>query len=144
MIRRADERDREAVRRMAENFCALALLPVSSSSFDRAFNTLTTSPSAIIFVDDSGRSMLCGALVPWLLDDSCLIAQEIAWWVDPGARGGSLGVKLLNAFEDWAIACGAKFVSLSCIQHMDGDKVSRLYERKGYVFREQAWVKEMM
>jgi GNAT superfamily N-acetyltransferase len=58
------------------------------------------------------------------------IAGELAWWVEPHARTGSVGPRLLAAAEEWA-----RRKSLRVIQMVapSGSMVGAFLERRGYV-----------
>jgi GNAT superfamily N-acetyltransferase len=52
--------------------------------------------------------------------------SELAWWVDPGARGH--GVRLLQRAEQWAKEQGAVWLQVAA----PSEAVGRLYERMGF------------
>lgn len=56
-----------------------------------------------------------------------LVAQEMAWWIDPPQRG-RWAVAMLDAYEDWASGIGAGIAGLSCFD----ERTARLYDRRGY------------
>ena len=64
-------------------------------------------------------------------------ADELAWWVEPHARG-SLGPRLLAAGEAWVKARGLS--GLKMVAPADSS-VGRLYARRGYVEVETAYHK---
>jgi GNAT superfamily N-acetyltransferase len=65
-------------------------------------------------------------------------ADEIAWWVEPQHRGGSIGPKMLRAAEDWATTNGANMVKM--VAPAD-TTVGKFYERMGYQAVETAYIK---
>lgn len=70
------------------------------------------------------------------------VVAELAWWVNEEHRNGSIGVKLLWAFEDWAQSIGARAICLSDLVLGDGAPVSKILSRLGYSMVEQAHIKE--
>lgn len=69
-----------------------------------------------------------------------IYADEIAWWVDPEHRGGTLGPKMLRAAEDWATTNGANMVKMVAPA---GSTVGSFYERIGYRPVESAFIKRI-
>lgn len=67
-------------------------------------------------------------------------ADEIAWWVEPEHRGGTLGPKMLRAAEDWATRNGANMVKMVAPA---GSDVGSFYERIGYSVVETAYIKRI-
>lgn len=64
-------------------------------------------------------------------------AQEIAWWVDPEARG--IGLGMLQEYEEWAISKDAKAIKVASLAVFP--RASVLYKRAGYTQLETSWVK---
>lgn len=67
-----------------------------------------------------------------------ITADEIAWWVRREARGRT-GLALLEAAERWARASGLTQLRVSAPVNSG---VGRLLERKGFIAREVAYIKE--
>lgn len=65
-------------------------------------------------------------------------ADEIAWWVEPEHRHGTLGPKMLREAEDWAISQGANMLKMVAPA---GSTVGRFYEHVGYRPVETAYIK---
>lgn len=66
------------------------------------------------------------------------VAEELAWWVEPRSRGGSVGPRLLQAAEQWACKKGIHMLKMVAPAHTD---VGEFYRRRGYLEVETAWVK---
>lgn len=62
---------------------------------------------------------------------------EIAWWVDPDKRGGSL--KMLSLYEEWAKENGAKLIEVKSMHKFP--ETEKIYARLGYEPIETSWVK---
>lgn len=69
------------------------------------------------------------------------VTSEAVWWVDPAVRGGTLGVRLLRAGEQWARDRGA--VALQMIQPVEADRVGALYAALGYAPVETTWMRRL-
>jgi GNAT superfamily N-acetyltransferase len=83
--------------------------------------------------------MLAIVLIPHPLSGQ-LLAEEIAWWVEPEHRGGSIGPKMLRSAEEWATTNGANMVKMVAPA---GSTVGAFYERIGYQAVETAYVKAL-
>ena len=89
----------------------------------------------IIILDDFGFIAGQASRFPFGPD---LIASEIAWWVEPEARGENKGAKLMEAFEYWAKnVAGCKLISMTSLDKT----VEKIYKRKGYQLYERAYMK---
>jgi len=72
------------------------------------------------------------------------IATELGWWVKDEHRGGSAGIKLLRAFEDFGRRNGASMCALSDLV-IDGDApAGPLFKKLGYVIVERSHLKEIV
>lgn len=67
-----------------------------------------------------------------------VLAEEIAWWVEPEHRNGPVGPKLLWAAEAWAVQKGANLCKMVAPAE---SKVGTFYVRVGYQAVETAYVK---
>jgi len=66
-------------------------------------------------------------------------AYEILWYVVPEHRKGKPSRMMLEAFEEWARACGCSKVLMGDF----GGKLSKYYARKGYTLSECSYQKEL-
>jgi len=67
-------------------------------------------------------------------------AEEVAWWVEPEYRSGTLGPRLLALAEEWASAHGCAFLKMVA---PIGTTVGAFYERRGYQPIETAFMKRV-
>jgi GNAT superfamily N-acetyltransferase len=70
-----------------------------------------------------------------------MIATEMFWFVDPLRRGD--GLKLYDAFEDWAKSQGCQQLQMVHLADSMPAKLERFYERKGYRKLEVRYGKEL-
>lgn len=75
-------------------------------------------------------------------NDGDLVGSEMFWFVQSEHRG-SCGMRLLSAFEKWAISTGAKRLVMGHLSTLAPEKLKKLYERLGYVPLETHYVKEI-
>lgn len=99
----------------------------------RTFAEMIANEHYCIFVGDSGA--IGGAKAPHPFNFSHWIAQELFWWSE-----GREGLRLLNAFEDWAREhCHS--VRMITLEAVEPDRTARLYERRGYAPLEHGYIK---
>lgn len=108
--------------------------PTSAAWALDLFKTCVLSPERIAVSKTGG--ILLGAVSRSLLGP-IIQSHEIAWWVDPEHRGGS--IDMLKMYEDWALEKGAKLIEVKSLNIFK--EVENLYERMGYSPIETSWVK---
>lgn len=98
------------------------------------FKACVNDKDKIAIVKDGG--ILLGLTGPSLIGpfNQCI---ELAWWVDPEKRGGSLG--MLTLYEQWAKEKGAKLVEVKSLHRFP--ETEKIYKRIGYEPIETSWVK---
>jgi GNAT superfamily N-acetyltransferase len=74
-------------------------------------------------------------------NDGDLVAVEMFWFVDANHRGH--GLKLLDAFEEWAHQQGCKRVGMIHLLQLMPDKLEVLYRRRKYQPVEVHYLKEL-
>lgn len=60
------------------------------------------------------------------------IGTDHALYVEPGARQGRVGIKLLRAFEDWCFAHGAEIVRPVVFAGINNERAGMLFKALGY------------
>ena len=131
MIRLATEADVMRVVDMVEDLRAAVdgMMPVSRPWTAQVVAGLIQRPDAIVLVSDGG--FLAGAMQPTIINPA-RIALEMGWF----ARDRS-GMRLLRAFEIWAVEQGAAMVKMST--GAVGPDLGRI----GYTMTEKTWVKRV-
>ncbi len=103
------------------------------------YNILTGEQNEMIILLEPGMGMLAGITTPFMFGN-CLLASEIAWWVNEDQRKSGVGTQLVEAFEYWAKEkAGCKIITMSVLGHESG----QFYAKHGYQLYEQAWMKEL-
>ena len=64
-------------------------------------------------------------------------ADEVALWVEPEYRSGTIGPRLIRAAEDWARQRGLSYLKMVA---PDGAKLNRFLRRQGYAAVETAYL----
>lgn len=99
----------------------------------------------VVFVAEKFGRVLVGMLAATVITHPISgerIASEVAWWVEPEYRGGTAGVRLLEAVEQWAVAQGARRFQM--IAPTANARVGELYRRRGYTEIETIWQRELV
>lgn len=137
----AEEEDIETVVKLGMNF--LAASPHKNIGTEDGIRNLITKVvlgdrrSGIVLLYDDVAFL--GALsMPSLFGDQ-QIAAEVAWWVEPEARGNGAGKILLEAFEYWAGQIGCKKLMMMSLD----TEVGKFYEKEGYTLQEYVYMKEI-
>lgn len=119
----------------------------SPSVFIRSFGELIDSGRGIVlasFERQGDKKTITGALGACLAPspfNGRLIAAEMFWYVLPEFRGH--GLKLLRAFEAWAVESKAEFVSMVHLESLQPTKLKELYMRFGYSLLESYYLKAL-
>lgn len=85
---------------------------------------------------------LLGALLSFDLNDGATTASEAFWFVLPEHRNGLAGIRLFEAFEQWADDVGASRRIMAHINGLHPEKMRDFYVRRGYRPIETHYVKE--
>jgi GNAT superfamily N-acetyltransferase len=88
----------------------------------------------MILVAERG-GVIVGFMIIAAADNLCspeLTACELAWYVSPSARGGSCGIRLLKAGEDYAKLMGCKRMSMVFMESSMPQTVKSIYDKMGY------------
>lgn len=122
--------------RLLLNFHAASGLPFPATAAwaDRLYQRARSDPDWLCL--DRPGGILLAAVSPSLLGPF-LAAQEIAFWVEPDARG--IGLKMLREYEKWAICKGVGAIEVKSLAVFP--ETERLYDRAGFTKLESSWVK---
>ncbi len=90
----------------------------------------------ILLYEDKG--MVAVMATPFIFGDG-YVATEVAWWVEPDARGIKVGKELMDALEIWAKMVDCNLVSMVSLD----PELGKYYEKRGYYPYEFVYVKEI-
>ena len=144
MIRPACEADLDQLVAMGAQFAAWAGQPFDADKVRDVLLGAVTKPEQVVLVYDRAGTIeggIMGFVYPPWTSNAVLWAVELAWWVDPAKRG-SAGVRLLQAFEEWAQQRGAVSVSMSCFASLNST-AAPLLTRTGYRPTEHTYMKDL-
>lgn len=150
MIRRAEKKDIDGVVKMAREFAVESGyvdglgVDFNDDAVRGYVEVMLTMPDVYgVFLDDENRGFVVGAASQYLVDPTKKMAAELAWWVSPEARGGTVAYKLMDALIRWASEVGATLVAMSAIDALDGEKVGTAYEGMGFRPAEKIYMKNV-
>jgi GNAT superfamily N-acetyltransferase len=75
--------------------------------------------------------MIGGYVSKYYFSDQ-IVASDIAWFVLPEFRGTMIGVRLLDAFENWAKAKGVEELRIGISTGVNMEAFDRLMKKRGY------------
>lgn len=144
MFRLATYNDMSELLRMGELFFnASGYSDITTFNKDDAERLLGQLIDSETILTDGKHSMLGYLVFPIFMNVSCLVAQELFWWVDEDHRKGGAGVQLLKQVERQAKKQGATTMMMLSLKELDGDKVNKLYLRLGYSEREKTFMRAL-
>lgn len=147
-VRLATTADADALLRMAKHFINYgphgSMLDISDEQLQHQIAELLAYPNVSLFVAElDGRvvGMIVGVLnAPWYAPHITM-ATELAWWVEPEARGTTVALRLVKMYEGWAAANGAQFTTMSALEMDNENVVGGMLQRIGYAKAETTYIK---
>jgi len=144
-IRPATREDVPRIVEMAEQFYATTSYPgfaplekVSAAGLA----IITMEHGVLLAVEHEGY--VCGmvslSFEPFTFNVNVLVANEIAWWLDPEVRGLGIATELLASMEDACRAKGINVIRMALMANSPA-QAAAIYERMGYVHTDSHYMK---
>lgn len=95
---------------------------------------LSAGPNGLVLVAE-GASGPIGMLLGFVSEHffgRSITASELVVYIAPHARGGSAAVKLVRAFEAWAVERGASEIIMGVSTEVHADRTADFYQRLGF------------
>jgi N-acetylglutamate synthase-like GNAT family acetyltransferase len=108
----------------------------------KAYQLLTVLAEDVFLVaEEEGKilGVIGGKICPNFWDPSENHLAELFWWVAPEHRKGSMGLKLMDAFEE--VGRILKVTSVVMVSTTLTPTLKDVYERKGYTLFEESYRK---
>ncbi len=114
-----------------------------ASANETAKRLLEDEHSTILVAEAEGQivGMVGGLIYPHYFNYESLVGQELFWWVNQEHRKTGVGIKLLNAFEQWVKSMGAHLNFMIALSDEHEQKITALYEMHGYKPAERIFIK---
>lgn len=148
MIRKATQSDIPAIVELGISFHEEIefawFSPVNVEDWEATVKNMVET--GIVFVaEDEGDvvGIVCGGIYPCYFNYARKIGQELVMYIDSAHRHGSIGRKLIKAFEEEAKRLGAHVVVVGAKTKFAIDKISNVYARLGFNEMERTYAKEM-
>lgn len=143
MIRLATPKDFDAILKMSAEFWTHTQFKEEFEP-DAAIGLIELSHSqellAVVDVDGDIVGFCSAVKAPLMGSTKSLSASELAFWVNPGSRGGT-GVKLLRFMEQQAKSQGVKYFNMALMKSSMPEKIEQLYLKMGYTPQETTYTK---
>ncbi len=141
MIRRAKGSDKSDVVRMSLQFAKEAGTPVAVDPrhVSRVALEFLASPRCLcLIIGDRRAQGIFVATIQTSMFSEAKFGQEVIFWIEPSARGGSGARLALLEYERWATEQGAQYISMI---NRAGSRAGVLYRRQGYHLSEEIMMK---
>ena len=148
MIREATIEDVPAIAAMGEEFHRQAgwsdIFDYVEADCAKSIEGLIPNESFICLVAETDKivGMAAGVVSPVYFNHSHVSGEELFWWVADDAPQMA-GIRLLGALEDAGRAKGCTSWQMKSLAKLGGDRMSKLYERRGYRASENSFIKRL-
>ena len=147
MIREATSADIEEIAALGERFHAQAgweEIEYSREDCAASLANLMASGLFICLVAETEKivGMASGVMSPVYFNHAHKSGEELFWWVS-GDAPQMTGVRLLDGLEKAARAKGCQSWQMKSLARLNGERMTRLYERRGYRASEQSFIKRL-
>lgn len=146
-IRLAGEEDFPALFPLAKEFYATTkyagMIPMDFESTRVHYNNLVNGGYVLIAEEDGKAVGMLGCYVsPFYLNNAYKVATESMWYLDPSARGTTLGRDLIKVAEEIAEIAGCRWIVMSALS-TSPPAALRAYEALEYASAEVTYMKEL-
>lgn len=148
MIRPATPDDLPEIARLGRKFFNQAgwsdVLEYDEADCEASLRAFVDTGLAIVLVADFGGivGMCAGIVSPVYFKRDHLSGEELFWWVSDKAPQ-STGLKLLVELENAARERGCTTWQMKSLARLNGDRMGKLYERRGYRASENSFIKRL-
>jgi hypothetical protein len=147
VIRHATQDDVAEIARLGAIFheqAGWSEIPYSEADCAGSLGQYLQSEAFICLVAETDTivGMAAGAICPVYFNAAHVSGEELFWWVSDKAPQMT-GIRLLEALEGAAKAKGCKTWQMKSLARLGGERMQRLYERRGYRASERLFIKEL-
>ena len=99
----------------------------------------------IIFVAEKKKKIMGvigGVVLPSIFNSQQRLGQEIIWYVEKKERAGTVGIRLIKAFERECKRYGASLICMVHMSNLYADKLGKVYKQMNYTDLETQYIKE--
>jgi len=147
VIRAAQVADLPQLIELGQAFYAEGRLPgrFNPRHFIQVWGQLITTGVGVLLIAERDAQFL-GAIGGLIYQDPGTgdhVAQEAFWFLQPAARKGRLGLRLLDAFEREANRRQCARVLMVHLETLQAGRLAAFYQRRGYQLVETIYAKEL-
>lgn len=109
--------------------------PYSPEKVADVVATMLCNPKNVVIVADHSDQGIVGMFGGFIAEhyfSTAKYASDVAMFIHPDHRGGSVVVRVLKTFEEWAISQGAIEIAPGISTEVQADRTLQLYSRLGY------------
>lgn len=146
IVRTATHDDIPAIAKLGAAFHAQAqwsdVFDYNEGDCAASLSALMASDAFICIVADGGEieGMAAGVVSPVYFNHGHVSGEELFWWVSDKAAPMT-GMRMLTALEGEAKAKGCQSWQMKSIARLNGDRMGRVYARRGYRPSEHTFIK---
>jgi hypothetical protein len=147
LIRPATKDDLPEIARLGRKFHAQAgwgdILDYSEADCVQSLGQFMDSGLFICLVAGEPICGMAGGVIsPTYFSRDHVSGEELFWWVDDTAPQ-MLGLRLLSALETAAKEAGCRSWQMKSLARLNGGRMAKLYERRGYRASETSYIKRL-
>jgi GNAT superfamily N-acetyltransferase len=120
-----------AMQQESPRFAHLTYAPIKVAQSAKHMLTADNGGVFVVEHEDVVIGMLGGYVLEYFFSHD-KFASDLVVYVAPQHRGGSAFVRLIVAFEQWAIAQGVSEIVLGVSTEVEAERTASMYERLGY------------
>lgn len=144
IIRSVQADDQEVVLKWAEEFIEYHPLDMKwdrNHIISRLNDVFDNGIFLIAEKDNVPIGSILGVIQPHFYDPTKRVLTEMAWWVDTNYRNGTVGMRLLKAFEDKGKQNGCDIIIMTST--INTPKLPNILEKKGYSLMEHSYARKL-
>jgi len=146
IIRDASPFDIPVLLDMLRNYRSMTPLPFLAEADDAEYVTkmltaLIAGKGVVLVAENDGIvGMLIADISPSIWSPKHLLMTELAYWVEPDARGGTAGYRLLTAYQKRGQELKEKGRICNCLISKMSNSPNLQYQKFGFEKLEEFWV----
>lgn len=146
IVRDASPFDIPALLDMLRNYRSMTPLPFLSEADDAEYVTkmltaLIAGKGVVLVAEHDGIvGMLIADIAPSIWSPKHLMMTELAYWVEPDARGGTAGYRLLIEYQKRGAALKEQGRICHCLISKMSNSPNLQYQKFGFEKLEEFWV----
>ncbi len=141
-----------------ESFYQICKIPFDNYSTVETVTNMVNNPSFIALVaeiEEEIVGVIIGTILPFSWNKNYFLSIEAIWYVKKEYRGNSIGIRLLEEYENISRSKGATHIEMGHMEYLDDQTrkpildskrwitTGEYYKKKGFKIMEQHYIKEI-